>query len=199
MKKNIIYFVSGALIFGAVGVFAGQYTAYENPFTVKLNGSEVELNGYNIEGSTYFKLRDIAAVVGGFDVDFKDNTILLSNDGTVYYTSCQWLPDYGACTGDIMTDWIEANDMSLKYQRSFLELHYPRTDGAVKKYTDLLTKVGFEYSEIQNDVTDGYGNVRIAKGTPVLRKGENFVTITEYSDSVVISTYPGLSPTMAFE
>ena len=32
----------------------------------------------------YFKLRDIADVVGGFNVDFKNNTIRLSKDGYVY-------------------------------------------------------------------------------------------------------------------
>lgn len=85
MKKNFIAgAVVGGLIFGTVGVFAGQYVATDNSFPVQLNGNNVSLEGYNIEGSTYFKLRDIADVVGGFDVGFNNDTIQLSKDGYVY-------------------------------------------------------------------------------------------------------------------
>ena len=83
-KKCIIYFIAGAMIFGTVGAFAGQYIATENTFPVQLNGKDVAVDGYNIDGSTYFKLRDIANVIGGFDVDFSDNTIQLSKDGYEY-------------------------------------------------------------------------------------------------------------------
>lgn len=73
MKRNfIIGVITGALVFGTVGVFAGQYIATENTFPIKLNNNNVNLNGYNVDGSTYFKLRDIADVVGGFNVDFKN-------------------------------------------------------------------------------------------------------------------------------
>lgn len=85
MKKRFITgFACGALIFGTVGVFAGQYVAVENPFSVQLNGENVNIEGYNINDNTYFKLRDVADVVGGFEVDFQNNTIQLSKDGYVY-------------------------------------------------------------------------------------------------------------------
>ena len=42
------------------------------------------MEGYNINGYTYFKLRDIADTVGGFSVDFANNTIQLAKDGYVY-------------------------------------------------------------------------------------------------------------------
>lgn len=83
-KNVLIAFTSGAVLFGTVGVLAGQYTATDNPFPVQLNGENVSLQSYNIDGSTYFKLRDIADVVGGFDVDFWDYSIELSKDGYVY-------------------------------------------------------------------------------------------------------------------
>ena len=86
-KNNIICFVSGALLFGTVGAFASYYTATENTFPVQLNGENVSIDGYNIDGSTYFKLRDIANVIGGFDVDFSNNTIQLSKDGYEYTKS----------------------------------------------------------------------------------------------------------------
>lgn len=80
MRKNfIIGVIAGGLVFGAVGAFAGQYVATENPFPIKLNGENISIEGYNIDGSTYFKLRDVADAVGGFNVDFQDNTIMLNN------------------------------------------------------------------------------------------------------------------------
>lgn len=69
-KKCIIYFITGAMIFGTVGAFAGQYIATENTFPVQLNGKDVAVDGYNIDGSTYFKLRDIANVIGGLMLIF---------------------------------------------------------------------------------------------------------------------------------
>lgn len=83
MKKNFITgVVIGGLIFGSAGVFAGQYTATDNPFPVQLNGKDVSLTGYNINDQTYFKLRDIADTVGGFDVNFENDTISLSTKST---------------------------------------------------------------------------------------------------------------------
>lgn len=83
-KSNIISFVVGAIIFGTVGAFAGQYIATENIYPIQLNGENITLQGYDINGNTYFKLRDISSVIGGFDVDFYNETILLSKDGYVY-------------------------------------------------------------------------------------------------------------------
>lgn len=85
MKRQfIIGFISGSIIFGTIGALAATYTATNNPFPIKLNGNDVQIEGYNIEDSTYFKLRDIANIVGGFNVDFANNTIQLSKDGYVY-------------------------------------------------------------------------------------------------------------------
>lgn len=81
MKKRFIAgFACGAVLFGTIGVFAVQYVAVENPFPVWLNGEEVKIEGYNINDNTYFKLRDIADAVGSFDVDFYENTILISTE-----------------------------------------------------------------------------------------------------------------------
>ena len=88
MKKEFIAgIVLGGIFFGAVGAFAGQYVATENPFPIQLNGNNVSIEGYNIDGSTYFKLRDIASTIGGFEVDFANDTILLSKDGYSYASS----------------------------------------------------------------------------------------------------------------
>jgi hypothetical protein len=41
-----------------------------------IDGKEVTLNGYNIEGSNYFKLRDLAGALD-FDVDYRDGRIYI--------------------------------------------------------------------------------------------------------------------------
>lgn len=78
MKKFISGFISGAILFSVAGALAASFTANPNPFPIKLNGNDVTIEGYNIEGSTYFKLRDIADVLGGFEVGFDDGTITLT-------------------------------------------------------------------------------------------------------------------------
>ena len=81
-RKFITGFICGAVAFGTVGVFAGQFIATENTFPIQLNGENVSMDGYNIDGNTYFKLRDISDIVGGFDVGFNNSTIQLSTINT---------------------------------------------------------------------------------------------------------------------
>ena len=80
MKKFILGFVLGAMLFS--GVFAVsaavEYRITPNPFKVTVDGVEKTLEAYNINDSTYFKLRDISDALGGmFNVDFKNNTIII--------------------------------------------------------------------------------------------------------------------------
>ena len=86
MKKYIAGIATGVILSCSVAL-AVNYTATENTFPIQLNGENVNVEGYNIDGSTYFKLRDIANVIGGFDVDFSNNTIQLSKDGYEYTKS----------------------------------------------------------------------------------------------------------------
>lgn len=142
MKKNFITgVIVGGLVFGAAGAFAGQYVATDNYFPVTLNGERIPLNGYNIEGSTYFKLRDIADKVGSFTVDFQNDTILLSTkiDSTVetvpyalsYYSEYPWCPDFGAVTGATFKE-----KESDKY-------YYTATQDDVTNYENILKTLGF--------------------------------------------------------
>lgn len=75
-----IGFICGAVTFGAVGAVANNYLATKNVFPVQLNGQDVNIEGYNIDGYSYFKLRDVSGVVGGFSVDFIDGKIQLYKD-----------------------------------------------------------------------------------------------------------------------
>lgn len=85
MKKDLIIgIIIGSTLTAAIGVAASNIIATENPYPIVLNGENAYMLGYNIEGSTYFKLRDISDTVGGFDVDFKNDTIRLSQNGYIY-------------------------------------------------------------------------------------------------------------------
>lgn len=80
MKKFILGFVMGAIIFTGVSVIAEQYfTATPNPFDVVLNGKKIDIEGYGIDGRTYFQLRDLGEKIG-FDVDFVDSQIIIKTD-----------------------------------------------------------------------------------------------------------------------
>ena len=81
--KNIKTLTLGIII-GAAAMLSitalAEYITTPNPYPVKVNGQEVQVEGYNINDSTYFKLRDVADAVGGFSVDFADNTIIVNTD-----------------------------------------------------------------------------------------------------------------------
>ncbi|MCI5892106.1 MAG: hypothetical protein MRZ66_01705 [Clostridiales bacterium] len=77
MKKFICGFLCGAVLCTVIGAFAVN-SIYENPYKITVNGVEKSIQGYNIDDYSYFKLRDIADAVGGFNVDFDNDTIVLS-------------------------------------------------------------------------------------------------------------------------
>ena len=99
MKKFILGFITGGIICAAVTGFAVEYAVTSNPYPVKVNGSETAIEGYNINDNTYFKLRDVADAVGGFDVGFSDNTITINTEtapeptATAPVTSAEPLPE----------------------------------------------------------------------------------------------------------
>ena len=78
MKRFTLGFIIGGVICSALTGFAVEYAVTANPFPIKVDGVSKSIEGYNINDSTYFKLRDIADAVGGFTVGFANNTITIS-------------------------------------------------------------------------------------------------------------------------
>ena len=79
MKKNFVTgFIAGGIICAAVTGFAVEYAVTANPYPIKVNGIETTIQGYNINDETYFKLRDVSAAVGGFEVGFENNAIIVN-------------------------------------------------------------------------------------------------------------------------
>ncbi|NDO19927.1 hypothetical protein FMM68_09695 [Lachnospiraceae bacterium MD329] len=77
LKSTTLGILIGAVTTLSITALA-DYIVAPNSFPVKVNGQTVQVEGYNINDSTYFKLRDVADAVGGFEVGFKDNTIIVS-------------------------------------------------------------------------------------------------------------------------
>lgn len=175
MKKQFILgAVLGGLICGSVGVFAGQYVVSDNPFPVKFNGENVLIEGYNIDGSTYFKLRDVADIVGGFSVDFKDDTILLdtisqtavedniaeneiigenassefvSLGDIVPYELFKWCPDFGIYTN---VGKGSLNEYGNGYDYAVAPV------GSMNKYDELLIELGFQKGKIDDSTVTAF-------------------------------------------
>ncbi len=78
MKRFTLGFVIGGIVCSALTGFAVEYAVTANPFPIKVDGAAKSIEGYNINDSTYFKLRDVADAVGGFTVGFTNNTITIS-------------------------------------------------------------------------------------------------------------------------
>lgn len=78
MKRGLIGFFIGVLLTSGA-VFAAEYVIEPNPYQMTLNGEPVWMEGYNINGYSYFKLRDIGEKVG-FSVDFLEDKVVIDTE-----------------------------------------------------------------------------------------------------------------------
>jgi hypothetical protein len=78
-KQTIVMFIFGIVISSTSFVVATNIVTNPNPFPVIKDGKEVVVDGYNINGSTYLKLRDVAGLVDT-NVEFKDKKIYVGNN-----------------------------------------------------------------------------------------------------------------------
>lgn len=137
MKKKgfIAGVVIGGLVFGSIGVFAGQYVATENTFQIKINGESANLEGYNIEGSTYFKLRDIGEYMG-FDVDFQDNTILIGKNVSNTTPNDELFKDVDTFFREYTTKANQVSDANYEVIRNYLKTLNGSIDEMKKENAD---------------------------------------------------------------
>ena len=155
-KRGLLYLLSGIVIgalgFGAVPAVAAGITAALSAQPVTLNGKPVKLTAYNIEGSNYFKLRDIGAVLDiGVWYDAAENTVRIETDKP-------YDPDYtgpGSTVGlgrIYISDYYDANG-----GYSALGLALPRgvdSEGVLKaKNGDLLFVGGKQFKVTADTVT----------------------------------------------
>lgn len=93
-KENIMKKISFAIVIGIVLTLSLHVFALEtlsvnkNKSAIKYFNNEVKLDAYNINGSTYLKLRDVSNLFNT-DVEYKNNTIFIgdiSRANVSYYT-----------------------------------------------------------------------------------------------------------------
>ena len=76
LKKFVCGLLVGVIISGLVGVYAVNQI-YDNPYSIYVNGEQKQIQGYNIDGYSYFKLRDIAQATNKFNVDFQNDNVII--------------------------------------------------------------------------------------------------------------------------
>ena len=75
MKKYIAGFVAGALVSTGIAL-AVEYQIEPNPYPVVINGREHNIEGYNINGRSYFQLRDLGKAMD-FAVGFQNEQVVV--------------------------------------------------------------------------------------------------------------------------
>ena len=75
MKKYIAGFVAGALVSTGIAL-AVEYQIEPNPYPVLVNGREHNIEGYNINGRSYFQLRDLGKAMD-FAVGFQNEQVVV--------------------------------------------------------------------------------------------------------------------------
>ena len=214
VKKFICGLVAGTVLTSLVGAYAVS-EIYENPYPIYVNGEQKEIQGYNIDGYSYFKLRDIAEATGKFDVDFQNDSVVIDTTGgytgeaeryvTYYpYSDSAWLPDYEANTGALGPGGhdnvlcIEDNAIGFYYGITSRIWDYEYNPQQLESYIDLLTDLGFSLEYQENDITNEYGFVYIKQGSPIMSKDGNYVLFTIEDNQLTIQAFPGISPQDAY-
>jgi len=84
-KRGMVYLLTGIvigmLLFGAVPVVASALTVVLSSQPVTVDGSPVQVTAYNINGSNYYNLRDMAAILDiGVWYDETASTVRIESD-----------------------------------------------------------------------------------------------------------------------
>lgn len=173
MKKFILGFITGGIICATATGFAVEYAVTANPFPVAVNGTETAIEGYNINDNTYFKLRDVADAVGGFNVGFSNDTITIDTDTTAEPTPT---PTVKPST----TDLSPLPELPIE-KRNGIE-HVSSID-----VNDMLKSIGLEkYSIIGSDFysDDDIWNP-ILSNIPLCEDGIGLIPLDYYNSTIV--------------
>lgn len=159
-KQTIVMFILGIMISSTSFVVATNIVTNPNPFPIIKDGNRVEVQGYNINNSTYLKLRDVASLVDT-NVEFKDKKIYIGNN-------------------IIKEDYTE-----IKYLDQFLGVQY-NNQIFLSMSPELLNnlwlkKYKFEYNETKKiNLIDENNNIFITidllnSNQSIIFKGKNYI------------------------
>ncbi len=201
MKRAIAGFMAGALIFGSIGVFAGNYVANTVDFKVMVNGKEFTSDPppLEVEGRTYLPLRAIGDALGvpvGWNEELRQaevgalqNDVELLKEVKNFYVSKIW--NKGFC--DI--SWYIAEGTNSSGGEMDINFAIEQLDKAMEEKLEYDKKIeqldDEKYSDVKStykklsDETDKlYQNI---KNEPPVANNENttFSTslFTQYADA----------------
>lgn len=156
MKKILLCLALAMLL--SVGVKAEEVktvNAVKSSQKVSVDGKTVEIDAYNIEGSNYFKLRDVAVILSGtekeFDVGFdkEDNVIaVLQNKPYSKASEGTSAIDKVKTKAIIKETWINLNSMGRHFYCAFID------NSNYLKLRDLAPFIGFDlsYNNINREI-----------------------------------------------
>lgn len=127
MRKAFLGFICGVILVLSITAFAAQMDVANNPYKVKVNNQEASIEGYNINGSTYFKLRDVGTATG-FEVAFENETILIT-------TSKQEPPDKNVAGGEINKMTLEEMKTKLAEDVASGKITQEQADSMLEKFS----------------------------------------------------------------
>ncbi len=130
----------------STAVFA-QTEAVPSIQKVIFDEAEVDIKGYNIDGNNYYRLRDLAAILTGSDVNFN-----VEYDETYNYIEMTRQSKYAKQPEDLKFSDQKINSIAESYQRTFVDgdkvifSGYLINDNNYYKLRDLSKVIGFPVS-----------------------------------------------------
>lgn len=122
MKKFISGLIVGIMIMVSMSVFADSLNVKTNPFPVLVNGVRQAVDAYNINGSTYIKLSDVAkATEGAVNVKFDgESQVININTGksAEFNELVKELPEVVDVTVDEKTEGIIEKPATREYVKN---------------------------------------------------------------------------------
>lgn len=171
-KNIVIGIVIGGLLTCSIGAIADNiYSVTENPYPITINGKAKSIEGYNIDGSTYFKLRDIGKQVG-FEVGF--------NEGVISITTQESIVNDSVTNENTVTN-TEIDMSSLKYL-TIDEVEYVKVedlDTYIGYRHDWLLSCGDDWCSIRRDgklPSGDYGILEEYKLDTIMKDGVQYIS-----------------------
>lgn len=101
MKKISFGVLIGFILAIGFNAFAVHMEVSDNKFPIFVNGEKKDVSAYNIDGSTYLKIREVAEILG-IDITFENNEIIIGeNTKPIIETSNKYTPSEDIINNDM--------------------------------------------------------------------------------------------------
>ncbi len=152
--KKLLILVMLFTCMSTTSVFA-QIEAVPSEQKVIFDEVEIDIKGYNIDGNNYYRLRDLAALLTGSDVNFN-----VEYDEAYNYIEMTRQSGYAKQSGDLTFGNQKIDSISESYQRTFVDgdkvilSGYLINNNNYYKLRDLGKVIGFpvDFNEDSNSV-----------------------------------------------